>query len=109
MPRGCACQQFLCADQTCQRLTVAQAAPDKSIARSRRAASSDLRKRVERGRSTASSDAFQEDRSMLLLKQQREAGKIRLTGGKTAYFFKEKVARLRSEAAFCCAMAMRGR
>ena len=45
---------------------------------------------------------------MLFLKQQREAGKVRLTGGKTACFFKQKVARLRAEAAFCCAAAMRG-
>jgi hypothetical protein len=58
--------------------------PDKSIARSRSAASSDRRKSIERGFPTASSDAFQEDRSMLFVKQQREAE------------------RLRSEAAFCC-------
>ena len=31
---------------------------------------------------------------MLFLKQQREADKIRLTGGKTACFFKQKVAEI---------------
>jgi hypothetical protein len=79
--------------------------PDKSIARSCSAASSDQRKSVERGLPTASSDAFQEDRPMLFVKQQREAGKIRLRGSKTACFFKQKVARLRSKAAFCCTAA----
>jgi hypothetical protein len=67
---------------------VAQAVPDKSIARSRSAASSDRRKSVERGLPAASGDAFQEDRPMLFLKQQREANKIRLTGGKIACFLK---------------------
>jgi hypothetical protein len=51
-------------------LTVDQAAPDKSLARSRSAASLDQRKRVERWLSTASLDAFQEDRPMLFLEQQ---------------------------------------
>jgi hypothetical protein len=88
MPRGDACQEFLRADQTCLSLTVDQSAPDKSIARSRGAASSDRRKSVERGHVAASSDAFQGDRPMLFMKQQREAGKIRLTGDKTACFLK---------------------
>jgi hypothetical protein len=72
----------------------ASAVLDKSIARSRRAASSDRKKSVGRWRAAASGDAFQGDRSMLFLKQQREAGKIRLTGSKIACFLKQKVARL---------------
>jgi hypothetical protein len=67
--------------------TVDQAAPDKSLARSRSAASLDQRKSVERGLATASGEAFQEDRSMLCLEQQREVGKASVTGSKTACFF----------------------
>jgi len=71
-------------------LTVDQAAPDKSLARSRSAASLDQRKRVERWLATASGDAFQEDRSMLFIEQQREAGKASVTGRKTACFFNRR-------------------
>jgi hypothetical protein len=70
-----------------QLLTIDQALPDKSLARSRSTASSDPRKRVERGLAAASSEAFWEDRSMLFLEQQREVGKVRVTDSKTACFF----------------------